>query len=424
MPRSRRQLLLLTLGIVGSLALAGLWWEGSSSANAQPPQADRGQARMVDVLIGFERTPGAAERRLVESHGGGVKRSFWLVPAIAASVPENSIGPLSKARGVTVVEPDGEFHIIDHEAGLAAELVDTWGVQHIGAGEVHGPDHAPMIVGTGVGVAVLDTGIDYDHPEFDGIYAGGYDFHNHDNDPLDDNGHGTHVSGTVAAARDGKGVVGAAPDVHLYALKTMSDRGSGSFSSVIDALQWCVAHNVAVAKDEKPADVPILVTNHSYGSSRNPGRVVQEAFDNSYAAGILHVAAAGNSGNPRGNGNNVGYPARYDSVIAVAATDQENNRAWWSSTGPDVELSAPGVVIFSTVPGGGYDSWSGTSMASPHVAGVAALVFSAHLDCDNVGVVRNVLADTAIPLGSHNHYGYGLVDAVDAVTAVLLVSPD
>jgi len=134
------------------------------------------------------------------------------------------------------------------------------------------------------------------------------------------------------------------------------------------------------------------------------------------------VAAAGNSGTPPGKGDNVGYPARWDSVIAVAATDKNDNRASFSSTGPAVELAAPGVAINSTLPGNSYGAYSGTSMASPHVAGTAALVIASGItDSNGNGLindeVRLQLQGTAIDLGDpgrDSKYGYGLVDAAAA----------
>lgn len=140
---------------------------------------------------------------------------------------------------------------------------------------------------------------------------------------------------------------------------------------------------------------------------------MKDAFDST--SEILHVAAAGNNGNPPGRGDNVGYPAAYDSVIAVAATDQSDKRAKWSSTGPDVELSAPGVAINSTLLGGGYGEKSGTSMASPHVAGVAALVIAS--GTSDVSGVTAKLQDTADYLGDSWLYGAGLVDADETVDA-------
>lgn len=359
--------------------------------NTNPLQAapHAQSAQKIKVLIGFTRQPGPSEEALVRGVGGKIKYTYHLVPAIAAEVPEAAIDGLRRNPKVRAVEPDLQVHAID------AELDNSWGVKRIGAGKVHDGGNK----GTGVKVAIIDSGIDYTHPDLDDNYVGGYDFVNSDADPMDDNGHGTHVSGTVAAEDDDVGVVGVAPEARLYGLKILGSDGSGSYSDVIAALQWSV-------------DSGIQVTNNSYGSSGDPGSTVQAAFDNSAAAGILHAAAAGNSGNPPGKGDNVGYPARYESVIAVAATDKDDKRARFSSTGPDVELAAPGVSINSTKLGGGYVEYSGTSMAAPHVAGAAALVIAA-----GFADVRTQIQSTADDLGvtgQDSQYGFGLVDADEA----------
>lgn len=342
------------------------------------------------VIIGFTQQPGPAERALVRNVGGTIKYTYHLVPAIAADVPGQVIARLRANRQVINIHPDGKVFAID------VELDNTWGVKRIGAGTVHDGGNK----GTDVNVAVIDSGIDYTHPDLDANYVGGYDFVNDDTDPMDDYGHGTHVAGTVAAEDDGVGVVGVAPEAQLYALKVLGSDGSGFYSDVIAALQWCV-------------DNGIQVTNNSYGSSSDPGEAVKTAFDNAVVAGVLHVAAAGNSGNPPGKGDNVIFPARWDSVIAVAATERSDKRARFSSTGPDVELSAPGVDINSTLLGGSYGEKSGTSMASPHVAGTAALVMVAYPSWTNAEV-RTQLQNTADYLGDSNLYGYGLVDADEA----------
>jgi len=346
----------------------------------------------VRVFIGFTQRPGPPEEAMVRGLGGEIRYTYHLVPAIAATIPETAIDALQRNPNVTRIEPVIKVYAID------AELDNAWGVKRIGAGTVHDGGNK----GAGVKVAIIDSGIDYTHPDLDANYVSGYDFVNGDDDPMDDNGHGTHVAGTVAAEDNGEGVVGVAPAANLYALKVLDASGSGSYDDVIAALQWCM-------------DKGIQVTNNSYGSPRDPGTLVKEAFDNAYAAEILNVCAAGNSGNPPGKGDNIIYPARYESCIAVAATDQSDTRASWSSTGSDVELSAPGVDIYSTYPGG-YVTKSGTSMASPHVAGTAALVWVAYPNWSNVEV-RAQLQKTADDLGAagwDSKYGYGLVDAAEA----------
>jgi subtilisin len=359
---------------------------------------------MHRVLISFKTPPGRNEQERVRKLGGMVRRSYRLVPVICANLPEAAIQAFAKLSGVVRIEADGRVRVVD-------ELSSAWGVELIQAGVAH----ARNVTGSGVRVAVIDTGIDYAHADLSMSYAGGYDFVNEDDDPMDDNGHGTHVAGIVAAAYNGFGVVGVAPDVELYALKVLDSTGSGWESDVMAAVEWAVDHGIDV-------------TNNSYGndSASSPNALeplaLGAAFDNAYAAGVLHVAAAGNSGNRFGLGDNVSYPARFDSVIAVAATDQNNSRAPFSSTGPAVELSAPGVSIYSTTLGGGYGSGSGTSFSSPHVAGVAALVISAGVaDTNGSGgvndEVRAILAGSADDLGAagcDNLYGWGLVNAARA----------
>jgi len=348
-----------------------------------------------NVIITFDKQPTMSEEALVRDAGGAIKYTYQIVPAIAADVPGLALGHLKNQRHVIRIEPDVKIEALD----IITELNNTWGVKQIGADAVHNAN----IFGTGVKVAIIDSGIDYNHSELSSNYAGGYDFVNNDNDPMDDNGHGTHVAGTVAALRNGSGVVGVAPEVGLYALKVLGANGSGSFSNVIAALQWCVNNG-------------ILVTNNSYGSNVDPGKTVKQAFDNAYATGILNVAAAGNSGNRKGTGNSVNYPAKYGSVVAVAATDQTNIRASFSSAGPDVELSAPGVNINSTLPGGRYGMLSGTSMASPHVTGIAALLIANGVNGpDTIRLKLQQAADDLGSVGRDNLYGYGLVDADGSV---------
>lgn len=369
--------------------------------------AGQGSER-VRVLIGFARQPGSAEQALVRGVGGTIRYTYHLVPAIAATVPEGAIDGLRRNPNVTSVDLDGLVWAID------TELDNSWGVKRIGAGTVHVGGNK----GTGVKVAIIDSGIDYTHPDLNDNFAGGYDFVQGDNDPMDVYGHGTHVAGTACAEDNGFGVVGVAPNCTLYSLRVLNDIGVGSWSDIIAAMQWAV-------------DKGMQVANLSLGSSLNPGGTVKAAFDNAEAAGLLIAAAAGNDGNPPGKGNNVTYPARYDSVIAVAATDSNDKRASWSSTGDQVELTAPGVAVFSTwndsdsphdpqpvcdAIEGCYKYGSGTSMASPHVAGTAALVLAANPGWTN-DQVRTRLQVTADDLGNPGRdpqYGFGLVDADEA----------
>jgi len=370
------------------------------SVNAQAPD------NTIPVLIRFSDPPGQAQADLINSHGGTVTRQFRIVPAVAARIPPQAAAALRNAPGIAAVEPDGT--VTAH-----GEYDVVWGVSKVKAPVVHsgawvGPNATPVpIRGTGIRVAVLDTGVDYTHPDLWANYSGGYDFINNDSDPRDDHGHGTHVSGTIAALVDNAGVVGVAPEVDLYALKVLSSSGSGSFSAIISALDWSVNNGMQVL-------------NLSLGASSDPGSTTRAAFDNAAAAGLVILASAGNSG---AGTNTVGWPARYDSVIAVASTTSSDAISSFSSTGPAVEVAAPGSSIYSTLNGGGYGYMSGTSMACPHAVGVAALILAAGVTDGNGDGKRNdetrwILSATATDLGTagrDNLFGNGLINAEAAV---------
>jgi subtilisin len=342
------------------------------------------------VIITFRDRPTASDVLKVSYAGGKVSRLFRVVPSMVAELPTSAIERLRADPRVLAVEKDQRVQLLD------AELDNSWGVKHIGAGVVH-----PTNEGAGVKVAVIDTGIDYTHSDLDANYAGGYDFVNDDADPMDDNGHGTMVAGIIAAEDNGSGVVGVAPQARLYALKVLNAGGSGWLGDVIAGVDWARANGVQVV-------------NMSLGSS-SASYGLQMAIANAYDAGLVLVAAAGNSGNCYGRNDSVQYPARYSQVIAVAATNSGDVRPCFSSTGSTVEIAAPGVSTTSTYRGGGYASGSGTSFASPHVAGTAALVIAGGTTSNTA--VRQRLQTTADDLGAtgrDNLYGYGLVDADEA----------
>jgi subtilisin family serine protease len=240
-------------------------------------------------------------------------------------------------------------------------------------------------------IAVIDTGIDYTHPDLaaniwtnPGEIAGngldddgngfvddihGYDFINNDGDPMDDNAHGTHVAGTIGAVgNNGVGVVGVNWNSSIMALKFLDADGSGYTSGAVAAINYATMMRTQYG-------INVRVTNNSWGGS-GFSQSLYNAIVASSAADMLFIAAAGNSNS--NNDSSPSYPASYDldNIISVAATDAGDNLAWFSSYGKTtVDLAAPGVGVLSTVPGNGYSSFSGTSMATPHVAGVAALAF-------------------------------------------------
>ncbi|MEE9189393.1 MAG: S8 family serine peptidase [Candidatus Neomarinimicrobiota bacterium] len=343
---------------------------------------------------------GRPDHAAVQEAGGTVVYSYDIIPAMAVKGPQEFLTNLTANSSVLRIEPDKKVFALD------VELDNTWGVKRIGSGAVHAGGNS----GSGVKVGILDSGIDYLHEDLNDSYVRGVDFVNNDDDPMDDYGHGTHVAGTVGAEDNGIGVVGVAPGSDLYAIKILNSSGSGYWTDIIAALDWAVTNG-------------IQVTNNSYGASTYPGVAVETAFINSASTGMIHVASAGNSGNPPGRGENIGYPGNFAAVIAVTATDINDKRARFSSTGSNAEIAAPGVNVISTRMGGGYVNYNGTSMASPHVAGTVALALTAG---KSVNAVRSLLQTTADDLGDpgwDSQYGFGLVDAIEMAGGTVNQSP-
>ncbi|MEW6308624.1 MAG: S8 family peptidase [Bacillota bacterium] len=340
----------------------------------------------VAVMIGFRGSP---NRGLVEALGGRVKFAYQYIPVIAATLPETALSALRSSPAVAYIEPDGKCYAVSQTL--------PWGVDRIDADLVHATGNK----GTGIKVAILDTGIDLAHEDL--RVWGGANFISTATSYDDDHGHGTHCAGIVAALDNGIGVIGVAPEAQLYAVKVLDDAGSGSWSTVAAGIEWAITNRMNVIS---------MSLGGSVGST-----TLEAACQKAWNAGILLVAAAGNSGTAAGTTDTVNYPAKYATVIAVAATDSADLRASWSSTGPTVELAAPGVNILSTYPGDSYETLSGTSMACPHVAGVAALVWRAHPTLTNQQV-RDKMNATALDLGvvgRDTWYGFGLVYAPSAV---------
>ncbi|MDQ3611144.1 MAG: S8 family serine peptidase [Actinomycetota bacterium] len=386
----------------------------------------------VPVLVLFHERPTSTDVSALERAGARVERRYEVVPAVAAEVPEGALDGLRANPRVRAVEPDAVVRGLDYRS------THDWGVAHVKADQVHAAGNTgTTAAGTAVRVAVLDSGVSCEHVELAGRCTHGGSYVDYTTSSDDDWGHGTHVGGTIVAQRNldasgdplSTGVVGVAPTATVSAYKVLDQNGYGSISQVIAALDDVWNSGTPVAE----------VVNMSLGWSSG-STTFQETVDRAYSDGMVLVAAAGNGGNCGGKGNSVSYPAKYASVIAVAAVDSSDARPCWSSTGQEVELSAPGVSVFSTWPedlttsprdpqpvcDGGtchYKYGSGTSMAVPHVVGAAALVLAGAGLSDTSGAngladeVRQRLRETAVDLGSAGHdgqYGHGLVDALAA----------
>lgn len=336
------------------------------------------------------------DKKLVEDNGGEILDTYEIIPGVVTELTKGEMKELKKSDKVKAVEEDAYAEImgdVNAEGKGKPTPPPTppelqWGVDRIDADKLW----TTQITGLGVRVAVLDTGIDLDHPDL-GTVKKGPDYINNDLVPDDDNGHGTHCAGIIAAQHNGIGVKGVAPGVELWAVKVLNKQGSGSYSVIIKGIEWATNNN------------NIQVISMSLGGTSDSA-LLKAACDAAYAKGIIVIAAAGNNQ----AGRKVIYPAAYSSVIAVSATNSDDTVASYSSIGAEIDLAAPGTNIYSTYKGGGYATMSGTSMACPHVAGTAALILKDHDFASTMAALYTHAEDLGTG-GPDNYYGNGLVDA-------------
>jgi subtilisin family serine protease len=384
-------------------------------------------ARVVpdELIVGFDRGASEAERTTaLEDVSAHVRRSFRPIGAALVSVPGGTEGQaaerLRRNPHVRYAEPNGI---------ISADTLDTvpndpafgqlWGLDNTGqtvnfvAGTAGADIAATRAWGVSTGsrnvaVAVVDSGIDYNHPDLaaniwinpgencpgcrnngiDDDHNGyvddwrGWNFLDGSNDPSDDNGHGTHVAGTVGAVgNNGVGITGVDWAVSLIPVKFIGADGTGTLADAVSAILYASENGARII-------------NASWGTSEN-SEALLDAIRVADTAGSLFVAAAGNSFTNTDTSPN--YPSSYDvpNVISVAATDNQDQRAWFSNYGASsVDLGAPGVGIYSTWPGASYQYLDGTSMAAPHVSGTAALVDAAYPNATAVGTKALLLRTT------------------------------
>lgn len=315
------------------------------------------------------------------------------------AVPEEQ----EKALVDTLAEdPRVEYAELDYVVHATIVPDDTYYSWQWGLAKIQAPTAWDIMGDTSaITIAILDSGVDLNHPDLNDKIVQGYDFVNNDAVAQDDHGHGTHVAGIAAAeTNNNAGVAGVSWGARIMPVKVLDAQGDGYYSDVAAGINWACSHGASIL-------------NMSFGGS-TPSSTLQQALEEAYDDGCLMVAAAGN-----GYGDGVDYPAKYPQTMAVAATNQNDVRPSFSDYGPEVDVAAPGVAIYSTVWYHSYTYGSGTSMATPHVAGLAALVWSVCPEPTNAEV-ESVIETTAKdlgPTGKDNYYGFGRINAHDAVEA-------
>ena len=370
-----------------------------------PPVEDRSTRLLISYsdqnTKPTDETLQAAGLNLVEDYKNG---SFLIVEPHGGTVTATTVEALMADNAVTYAAPDYIMSIsqLGNEPSATSDgkpndpmLDRLWGMQNSGAAKVWPVtfDAANIIVG------VIDTGVDYRHPDLkDNMWtrAGkhGYDFYDNDDDPMDEQDHGTHCAGTIAGVgNNGIGVTGVSWNAKIMALRFMGPDGSGSTSDAVRCIDWGVANGAHI------------LSNSWGGPDTSPE--LSEAVSRAERKGVLFIAAAGNTG---GGGNNndqrPSYPSslRQANIISVGAIDVKDQRGSFSHYGKQsVDIGAPGVDILSTVRNNGYESFSGTSMATPHVAGAAALIWARTFnipvqDPAQMAKVRDLIYENARPI--------------------------
>jgi subtilisin len=382
--------------------LLALVWASAAVAAAVPEPTRH--------IIGVTDVPAAEQA--IKAAGLSIIEEIPLIDAIVVEGPEQAAQGLAHAPFVRYVEPDPPQAVWTQEDTLVYG-VDNIDAEVLWGGANKATNVIPGRGGAGINVAVIDTGIDCGHPDLAPNCMYGVNYVSKGKDPFDNHGHGTHVAGIIAARDNGIGVIGVAPEATLYAVKVLDANGSGYWSSVASGIVWATRNNMDVI-------------NMSLGGS-SFSQAVADAVEAASAAGVLVVSAAGNSGCC----DTVLYPAKLPDSMAVAAVDANDQRASFSSTGLDVDVAAPGVAILSTVPTGscklcdpsGYRTLSGTSMATPHVAGAAALLISRGL---SAAQAWEHLAGTAKDLsyvGFDHLTGWGRINVLNATTQAPSFTP-
>lgn len=307
------------------------------------------------------------------------EQDFQHVNGFSAELTDAEAAALVTAPDVRYVERDGERHILNIGTNGTPRNLNGQTTPY-GINLVDAPEAWTATRGANVNVAIIDTGIDYTHPDLKDQFAGGFNEITKTSDPLDDNGHGTHVAGIIAAEDNNIGVVGVAPATHIWSVKVLGANGSGTTSNVIAGIDWVISKKAAVGGN--------WIISESLGSS-DPSALEQEATNQAINNGIIVVAASGNDSTAT-LAAPVSYPAAYPGVLAIGAIDSASTIADFSNQGPELAFVAPGVDVLSTLPVGTgsigeVTTDSGSTLDAPPLTGSARGTITSHFVYCNLG---------------------------------------
>lgn len=354
------------------------------------PLAHAENSSEKEVIVVYKNKDG---KETVLDSDAEVEQQYKHLPAVAVTADQETVKEFKQDPDILYVENNVTFTAADNtdlkvlsEDTATSDNFEQWNLEPIQVKQAW----KDGLTGKNIKIAVIDSGIS---PHDDLSIAGGYSTVSYTSSYKDDNGHGTHVAGIIGAKHNGYGIDGIAPEAQIYAVKALDQNGSGDLQGLLKGIDWSIANGMDIV-------------NMSLGTSSD-SQILHDAMDRAYKQGVLLVAASGNEGNHQP----VNYPAAYSSVIAVSATDQNNQLASFSTTGNEIEFSAPGTEITSTYLNQYYATGSGTSQATPHAAAMFAILKQRY-PSDTNAQLRTQMQKNIEDLGEtgrDQQFGYGLI---------------
>jgi subtilisin family serine protease len=374
----------------------------SVCATAVQPQFVKGE-----ILVKYKSNVPASVRDTVnKQHGAKVLASIAALGVVRITAPRGGESAQCKSyKANTNVEYAEPNYIAKPSDTIPT---DTYFSSQWDLVKIQAPAAWDVTTGSSaLTIAVIDTGVDYNHPDLSGHMVAGYDFFSNDTNPMDEYGHGTKCAGVVGAlSNNASGIAGITWNCMIMPLKVSDAMGASPYSCIGDAIIYAADHGARVATISLGASIP--------------STTLQDAVNYAYNKGCVIIAASGNE-----SASAVCYPAACNNVIAVGATDANDLRCSYSNYGSALDVSAPGYA-YTTTKGGGYAGFNGSSAAAPHVAAVAALAISRNLGMSAVDVA-NLLKNTADDIdaaGWDQYTGSGRINAFEAVSTMYVPAPD
>ncbi|MGH0927857.1 MULTISPECIES: S8 family peptidase [Bacillus cereus group] len=339
-------------------------------------------SKEVNYLITFNNK---IHKELIQKYGGTIEETYLGIIA-NVRIPQNKVNELKQHPEVQSIEKNQDVK--------ALEQKKDWGIDFLNIPRIKKQNN--NLTGKNISIAILDTGVDMNHEDLN--LRRSFTFIKGTNGYSDESGHGTHIAGIIGARDNQIGVLGVAPAAQIYSLKVLDSKENGKYSSIIQAIEWCIQNN-------------IRIINMSFGGYQKSD-ALEIAINKAHEKNIILVSSAGNTG--FFDEDSITYPAKYNNVISVGAINSQQERWFASSLGKKLDIMAPGENILSTAPGQKYEMKSGTSMAAAYVTGCIALLLEKNPTMTNTEI-ETILKETANPIGIPFEYGNGILNLEKAM---------